>query len=693
MSEDHSGVLVLDDDAVVGATLASVLEPSGDIPADVVLEIAILPNYGRCLSIVGMAREIAGLTRTNFKLEIDARYLPFDRKAFDVNIEAPDVAPRYSGYVLEGITVGPSPGWLQRRLALAGLNPISNLVDVTNYVMLELGQPMHAFDLDRLPARNISVRRARPGECMYTLDQDVEPREDGSKEEPRELDESVLLITSGDKPVAVAGVIGGLDSQIHDDTTRVLLESANFDFITIRKAMSKLKIITDASTRFSRQVDPAMTVIAIQRATHLLEKIAGAKPDGGIADCYPRPAERRELVVKTSDISRTLGVELDVNEVTTSLERLGFTVEDAGDDALQIEIPGFRPDVTQAADVAEEVIRVIGFDRLENRLLDEPLPRQTQNTRWEYRRRVRNALSGCGLHDVVNYSLTTPESEARMTAAENGSGDAPPYVTIINPSTQDRSSLRRTILGSLMENVVRNHRVRERIALFEIGTVFLPERGDGKLPAEITRLGIVLSGPVRGASWADTTPRTVTFHDLKGIVESLVRRLHVEDVSFSSGSGSPYHPGAAAALLIGGEPVGSLGQIHPAVIEAYDLGERIVFAADVDIDRLTSASSDTYSFRPISRFPPVRQDLALVVDDDVPAQDVMTLVRKSAGDLLADIRLFDLFRGEQIGDGKKSLAFQLTFVSTDRSLSEKEVNAIRESMLEPLREKLGAKIR
>ncbi len=692
VSDDHSGVLVLEDDMTVGDRIAKVLEPSGDIAADIVLEIAILPNYGRCLSIVGMAREIAGLTRTNFKLELAAEPLPLDPKckSFDVKIEAPDIAPRYSGFVLKGVEVKPSPEWMQRRLALSGLKPINNLVDVTNYVMLELGQPMHAFDLDTLPAQNITVRRARPGETMYTLDQVTE---DTEADEPRELDESILLITSGDEPVAVAGVMGGLHSQVRDETKNLLLESANFDFIAIRKAMSKLKLITDSSTRFSRQVDPSTTVVAIQRSVNLLREVAGAEPEGAIADCYPTPAQRRSLTVKVHDISRTIGVQLTSEEVGSALARLGFTIEESDEHEVTIGIPGFRPDVTQTADVAEEVIRIIGFDRLEPRMLHEPLPRQTKNPQWELRKKVRGAFVGCGLHDCVNYSLTTPAAEARLLAGEAEKGEEPPYVTLLNPGSQERSSMRRTILGSLLENVVRNHRNRERIALFEIGSVFLPEKSEGKLPLEVQRAGVILSGPVAHPTWREPKPRASEFHDLKGIVVNVLEKLHVADYQFVPAKGAPYHPGVAAALVVNGEAVGTLGQIHPNVIEAYDLDDRVVFAADFEVDKITASSSSLYPFRRISRYPAVRQDLALVVNDHVPAADVLQALQDAAGPLLTEIRLFDLFTGEQLGEGKKSLAFELAFCAEDRSLAEKEINELREAILGPLEEKLGAVIR
>ncbi|MBN1442355.1 MAG: phenylalanine--tRNA ligase subunit beta, partial [Planctomycetes bacterium] len=462
LSEDHSGVLVLDPGAEPGTPVIDHRPPGPDALADIVLEIAILPSQGRCLSIIGVARELAAVARSSFRISLDAEHIPLKADAFDIEIRDPDLCPRYSGYVLEGLSVKPSPLWMQRRLVLAGHKPYNNLVDVTNYILAELGQPMHAFDLDRLPARNIIARRARPGETMYTLDQKLDEGPEGEKDPPRVLDDSVLLITSADEPVAVGGVIGGLESQIHEDTTNILLEAASFDPISIRRTMSLLKVTTESSVRFSRGVDPALTLVALQRAAHLLKEIAGARPAGAIADRYPRPREARRLEVRRESICRTLGMDLPAEEISSALARLGFEI-DAGrtdEETIAVGIPGFRSDVEIAADVAEEVIRVIGFDRLPARRLAEPLPRQRRSPSWEIRFGLRDRLVGAGLQDTISYSLTTPAAEKPLLPPWRGDGASPPYVEILNPASRERTSMRRTLLSGLMEAVARNHRHR-----------------------------------------------------------------------------------------------------------------------------------------------------------------------------------------------------------------------------------------
>jgi phenylalanyl-tRNA synthetase beta chain len=693
LADEHGGALILEPEAPEGRPLEEHRKPGPEAAADIVLDIAILPNYGRCLSIIGIARELAGLTRSSFRLHVEAEYLPLDPRAFAVTIAAPELCSRYSACAVLDVKVEPSPAWMQRRLALAGLKPINNLVDVTNYVMLELGQPMHAFDLDRLPAPAIEVRRARPAEAMHTLDQ--KPGEDGAMPPPHPLDPSLLLITSGGRAVAVAGVIGGRESQVFPETRAILLESANFDAIATRRAMMALRIATDSGVRFSREVDPALTVIAIQRAVRLLEEAGGYGAAGPIADVYARPAEARHIAVTAAEISRTLGVALGDGEIAAALERLGFTVSTEEGGRLDVRIPGFRTDVSIAADLAEEVIRAIGFDRLEPRLLDEPLPRQRRNVSWEMRKRLRAALVGCGLQEVLNYSLTTPEAERLLRAGGGQQGEDPPYVRIVNPSTQERSAMRRTLLAGVLECAARNHRLRPegRLALFELGLVFHPEAGDGVQPRESLRLSIVLSGPVSEPTWRDPEPRQAGFHDLKGIVEALLAKLRVADAALAPAGGAPFHPGIAAELCIGGRPAGALGQLHPAVRDAYGFEGRAVLAAELELEPWIEASREQHPYRPFSRFPAVRQDLALVVGEEVSADQVSSAIREAAGPLLASIRLFDVYHGKQVGEGKKSLAFELTYSADDRSLLEEEVNALRDAMLPELEKRLGAKIR
>jgi len=708
LSDDHEGILFLDlPNAKPGDKLHEHASIPRDAAADIVLEVAILPNYGRCLSIIGMARELAALTRSAFRLRLDAVHLPSDPNAVEIEITAPDLCPRYTGAILRGITVRESPPWLKRRLVLTGHKPINCVVDITNYVMVETGEPMHAFDLDRLPAPSIRVRRARAGETIATLDQKAPEGQDGSEAAPpppRELDSDMLLITSGDEPVAVAGVIGGLHSQIHDDTRSVLLEAANFDATSIRKTSARLKVMTESSYRFSREVDPNLTIVAIQRAAFLLREIADAEVEGvGLSDQFPGRAPKRELDVRLAMIRRSLGMDLAADEIASALSRLGFEVEPTSDPGtLHVEIPGFRNDVAIEADIAEEVIRVIGFDRLKPRLLEEPLPRQRRNPSWEIRRAIREYLAGAGLQEIVTYSLTHPDVEEKLTLGSNdektsdgdgGIGASGPRLTVLHPSTKERSSMRRTLLSGLLEIVARNHRERRRIALFEVGLVWRPEAGDGTLPAEIPQIAIALSGPIDEPTWADASPRSYGFFELKGLIEGLLDRHPLGDTRLERHRGAPWHPGIAARLIQGERTIGFLGEIHPSVLRAFDIEGRRVVAAVLDFEPWVDHASELRKFTPLLRFPPVRQDLSLVVAEEITTEAVENALRETAGPLLLSTRLADLYRGPQVGEGRKSLSFRLEYGAPDRSLTEEEVNAIRERILPLLRERIGAEIR
>jgi phenylalanyl-tRNA synthetase beta chain len=701
LTSDHTGVLFIDSpNPKAGDLVREQVAVPEDALADVVLDVAILPNYGRCTSIVGLAREIAALTRTSFRLELDATYLPIQANAFDIEIDDPDLCPRYTCHVLEGVRAARSPDWLERRLVLAGQKPINLLVDVTNYVMLELGQPMHAFDLDRLPARAIRVRRARAGETMHTLDQKPpEGATDRTLPAPRKLDPSLLLITSGtdpskSQPIAIAGVIGGFDSQIHDDTRTILLESANFDAVAVRKATQALKLNTDSSYRFSREIDPNLTAVAIGRAVWILTKTLGIPASGAICDRYPGRREPREIDVRLGEIERLLGMELSADEVTSALERLGFGVETAeAPDVLRVGIPGFRTDVSIAADVAEEVIRVIGFERLEGRHLAEPLPRQRRHRPWELRREIRSYLAGAGLQEILSYSLIDASIEARLDLASSGFEATGPYLSVLHPATEERVSLRRSLTTGLLEAVARNHRVRDRIALFETGLVWHTESGDGTLPAELLRLGIVVSGPIDAASWQDIEPRAYDYFDLKGILEGLAERLRLPPIDFERNDEAPYHPGVSARMVLGGRTVGTLGRLHPRVARSFDLDDRNVFVAAVDLEAWIHAARPSHPYLPYSRFPVLRQDLNLVVAEEIAADVVERAIVAAAGPLLTAVRLLNVYRGPQIGEGRKSLSFRMEFVAEGRSLEESEVNTLREAMLPRLRSAIGAEIR
>jgi len=686
LSDDHSGILVLDTDAAPGVPLADVL-------ADAVVEMDLTANLARAMNMVGIARETAAILDRPYRAPApvpppatgpagpggDAAEL------VDVVIEAPDLCPRYTARVVRHVTVGPSPGRLARRLRLAGMRPINNVVDATNYAMLEWGEPLHAFDYGRLQERagsarpRITVRRARAGERMVTLDL-----------VDRALDEETLLICDDAGPLAIAGVMGGRDSEVTAATTDVLLEAAAFDFISIRRTSRVQKLPSESAARFGRGVHPALTEAGSARACGLLHDMAGGATVAGSVDAYPRPPAPVTVTLPPGEIERVLGVSLPPDRVRAVLERLEFTVEPRAAGGLEVTVPPHRMDVALAADLLEEIARVHGYDRLPSTLLAGGLPVQRDNERLRVEEAARDALVLAGLHEVISYRLVSAEREAGLDREHHV--DPSQYVTLANPISPERASLRRSILTGLLEAVAGNLRFTDRAALFEVGPVF-HARPDA-LPHEPRRVGMVLTGPHAERSWRVDATRHLDFYDAKGAVETLLERLGIRGAQWRPDRHASMHPARTARVQVGETAIGHVGELHPRVREHWDLGDRPVAVADLDLEALQSlATGGEAAFVPLSPYPPSRQDLALIVDDGVPAADVETVIREAAGPLLADLELFDVYRGPQAGPGRKSLAWSLTFQAPDRTLESEQTEAARERIVGALRARLGAEPR
>lgn len=683
LSEAHEGILLLDDDAPVGTPLADYL-------GDEVLELEILPNMARCLSVLGVAREVAALTVGRARVPqptMLAEGEPISGKVH-VTIADPALSARYTATLITGVRIGPSPGWLQRRLRLAGVRPINNVVDATNYVMLEWGQPLHAFDYDVLVRRakgvpEITVRPARPREILVTLDGVT-----------RTLTPDRLVIADTAGAIAVAGVMGGAETEVTDGTTAILLESANFHFVSIRKTMQALKLPSEASARFGRGVPPAIAEPAAMRATELIRTLAGGTVAAGIADCYPAPQVPVVVSLSTGDAKRILGMDVAREEMARILTALEFTCEPEGETILRVTAPVSRLDigigVMGVHDLLEEVARIFGYDRIPVTDLADTLPPQRNNTAVEREDQVRDLLTVTGLQEIVTYRLTTPEREARLAPGAAVGGE--PCVRLANPVSADRTAMRRTLAAGILETMAQNARNRDRLWFFELGPVFLPVSGE-TLPAEPRRLGIGMAGPVAPASWREQEPARTDFFTLKGVVEALLTGLHLGEVTFDPVSHPLFAPGRSARVAVLGAAVGVLGEIHPQVRAAFDLAVSPVCLAELDLDRLLARMASSYPVRPIPRFPPVLEDVALVVEEAVPAAALSAAIRAAGGPLLADVRLFDVYRGEQLASGKKSLAFSLAFQAADRTLTDAEVEAEKRRILEAVSRELGALLR
>ena len=685
LSDEHTGILILPENAPVGTPLADYL-------GDVVLDLDLTPNLARCFSITGVAREVAALTGGALHLpdpSVVATGAPVEAK-IEIEIADPDLCPRYSAALITGVTIGPSPQWMQRRLLLAGMRPINNIVDITNYVMLEWGQPLHAFDYRLLRPRTaggpptIIVRRAHPGETMTTLDG-----------EAHALSDEMLLITDGGGPVAVAGIMGGLESEVTDETTDILLEAANFNNISVRRTAAALHIPSEAAQRFGRGVDPELTLVGLRQAAELMRTLAGGSVAEGFADAYPRPPAPKVIDFRVSEVERLLGVVLKAPTVTEMLESLGFTCEVLADGpadeaaVVRAHVPSFRLDVAIEADLVEEVARLYGYDRLPVTLMADALPTQHRDLDLELEEKVRDVLVGTGLTETITYSLTNLDSVARLTPDRQA--PAPEgYLRVTNPLTREQEYMRQTLMNTALETTAANLRFVDRVAIFEVAHIYLPRHG--ALPEEPRRLSIALAGPRDLRSWLTDADEDMDFYDLKGIVQTLCDRLGIEDAVYAPLEHPTYRPGRAAALTVQGSDAGVLGEVHPLVAANFDL-ERRVCLAELDLEVLLAAARPVRQYSEVSRMPTLKEDLAVVVDEGAPADAVEATIRRAGGALLIGVVLFDVYRGPQVGDGKKSLAYSLTFQAPDRTLTGEEAARQRERIIKALADAFGAQIR
>ncbi|HUW08853.1 MAG TPA: phenylalanine--tRNA ligase subunit beta, partial [Anaerolineae bacterium] len=574
----------------------------------------------------------------------------------------------------------------QLRLRRAGMRPINNIVDITNYVMLELGQPLHAFDYHILRAKPgeerpaIIVRRASAGEQMATLDGVM-----------RTFDGEMLLITDGQGPVAVAGVMGGLDSEVTDTTKEILLESANFDFLNVRRTSRLLGLDTDASKRFGRRVDPELSVKAAARAAYLMAELTGGSVVPVIGDLYPGRQPETVIEFDPAYAARILGVEIPTEEMVRILTSLEFQVTASPSKRLWVGIPSHRLDVTRPVDLVEEVGRVWGYDRFPTTLMRDELPPQRANVRLQGAELVRDLLTGTGLDEVITYSLVDIEDEGKLRP-QGPPPDPADYLHLRNPLSAQRDALRQMLLPSLLQTAHSNLRFLDRVAIFELGAAYLPAEGQ-KLPIEQRRLGIVLSGPREDRSWLSGQDRSLMgFYDLKGVVQSLLGGLGLQG-EFEPAQHPSFHPGRCARLSVDGQVIGVMGELHPLGRDAFDLPEQPVCALEFNLDQLLASWGAVHEMIPISAHPPVFEDIALVVDESVTAEQVERAIRSSGGRLLRDVQLFDIYRGPQVAEGKKSMAYALTFQSDSKTLQDTGVARQRQRIVQSLEKELGAVLR
>jgi phenylalanyl-tRNA synthetase beta chain len=655
LGDDHGGILELDASAALGSDVRELLGLD-----DVIFDLAITPNRPDAMCIIGVAREVAAHFGLPLTVPEPAPARAGPTLTVPVAIEAPDRCPRYLAWTAE-VAMGEAPAWMQQRLVKAGMRPISNVVDVTNYVLLERNQPLHAFDLDRLAGPGIVVRLAGDGEIITTLDGVA-----------RTLDASDLLICDGDRaPQALAGIMGGGDSEVSESTTRILLEAAYFEPMGIAKSSKRLKLRSESSARFERGIDPDAVASAAARAMELLVEVAGARVALESVDEYPRPATRPRIHVRTSKVNGVLGTSLTDAEVLDALRPLGIDVSGSGDD-IEAVPPTFRPDLEREIDLVEEVARRVGFGAI-GRTVPKPEHQVGGLTRRQQERRLAaDVLVGAGLSEAVTIPLVSPDAAARFSA------ETP--VTVANPLRAEESVLRPSLLPGLVAAAAHNvARGRADVALFEIGRVFLASETvldpTSALPHELEAIAGVLTGYERRAPVEPDRP--VDVYDAVGLVRALADGLGVADLRLEPEVVPGLDPKASGRVYAGPDGVGVVGVVAPGAAAASGLSDGAV-AFELDLDALTRAARVDREFHPLSSFPPSVIDLAFVVGDDVRAAQVIATLQTALGDLLESVRCFDEFRSEQLGEGRRSLAFALRFRAPDRTLTVAEVGELRQ---------------
>ena len=691
LGDDTAGIAVLEGaagEAAAGTPLDSVLPI-----AETVLELEITPNRPDCLAVHGIAREVhaitgAPLAPAAWDEDADAAGDDDVHELASVRVEVPELCPRFTARAFVDVEIGPSPLWLKARLTAAGQRPINNVVDITNYVMLLTGQPLHAFDLDRVPDGEIIVRAAAEGERMTTLD-GVE----------RTLDAASVLICDRDGPSGIAGIMGGQVSEVSDTTTRVLLEAACWNGNNILRTSNRLALRSEASTRFEKGLHPEMTMRAQAVASWLLVDLCGARLVPGTIDVDAGGFEPRDVAVRPERIDGLLGMEIPPDRVAEYLGRLGFGVDGAGE-GLRVSVPADRHfDITREVDVIEEVARVHGLDEH----LPVTLPRRRGPVGGLERhqsllRRAEDLLRDAGVDEAITWSFVEPGSARGLDPSHGGS------VAIHNPLSEDQSVMRTDLLGGLLAAVAHNvARGADRVALFESGRVYLPERPpaeggvlDGRFPGirpspvrEPHRIGCVVSGPARPASWREA-PGAADFYEAKGLIELLARALGVE-LTFAPASRPYLHPGRAAEVSLGGSTLGWVGELHPGVLKR--IGSPAAAAFELDAGPLLSAATvGIETYRDVTSHPGIGEDIAVVADRSIPAAEIKQVVLEAGGELLHDASVFDVYEGEQVGPGRRSLALRLDFRAPDRTLSDSDVAPLREAIVTAL-DGIGASLR
>jgi phenylalanyl-tRNA synthetase beta chain len=669
LSQNHEGILVLPSDAPLGM-------PLGEYMGDAVIDLEITPNRPDCLSVIGIARETAALTDQKVHIapiNYTESALPVASK-IAVEIQAPDLCPRYCAGLITGIKIKPSPKWMQDRLTACGMRPINNIVDISNYVMLEYGQPLHTFDYDKIVGQKIIVRRAGENEIMTSLD-GVE----------RKLNSKMLVIADAARSVAVAGVMGGANSEVTDKTVNILVEAASFKPACIYFTGNTLGLASESRYRFERGISAEMTLPALKRATQLIVELGDGQAAKGYIDNYPgqQPITPVELVF--SRVKKLLGVDISQSRIIKALQALGIEYQTISEEKITAVPPPWRSDIKIEADLIEEVARVIGYDQIPLTLLAEPLPHLTPDPIFDLKRNMARGLAADGFHEVINFSLVGLESLQKLDPDKAPVIDQP--IRVANPMTADMEYLRTTFRSNLLNSYSANRRYETgSIRLFEMGKIYLRREND--LPDERETLCAVMGGLRYAESWQDNDQK-LDFYDVKGLAEGLLLRLGLNP-TFIKARDKGLHVNKQADIYLSNTRIGVVGECHPKVALAFEIAEP-VYLIEIYLQALVSFSSVSRTYKPVPKFPAIVRDIALILDAGTIHQQVNTIIRDFP--LVEQVDIFDVYSGEQLEAGKKSLAYRISFRSAQHTLTDDEVDQVQQKILTRLSSELGAVLR
>ena len=662
--EPVHGLMILPSDAPLGMDIKEYLGLNKAI-----LDFEITSNRPDCLSMVGMARETAATLRTNYTMPNFNYEVKCSTNINDeLKVEVKDkLCRRYMARGVKNVKVESSPSWMQERLLEAGVRPINNIVDITNFVMLEIGQPMHAFDARQIESKTIVIEKANDGEKFTTLD-----------EIERELDSSILMIKDDSKSVAVAGIMGGLNSEIQDDTTEVIFESANFEGTNIRVSSKKLNLRSESSSRFDKDIDPNLSKLAIDRACALICELNCGEVMEGTIDIYNDVKEEGSITVNSTWINKFLGTEISKEEMKEALDSLDLITEIKNEDLI-ISIPTFRIDIAIKEDIAEEIARIYGYDKIPTTIFKVSTEREPKYKNELLTDKVIEIMVASGVNQSISYSFVSPKVFDKVNIPVDS--ELRNVVKIKNPLGEDYSVMRTTTLPSIMESLGRNYsRNNDYVRLFEIGRIYLPNEDEKQLPTEKNVLTIGIYGDC-------------DYLDLKGIVENIIDGLGISKAKYVRESENPsYHPGKTAALMVRNKKVGVFGEVHPDVTENYGINVNC-YVAELDLDSLFEASTTVKAYKPLPKFPAVTRDIALLCDDSILVAEIEETIRKAGGNLVEKVQLFDIYKGAQIPEGKKSIAYAIAYRDEKKTLEDKDISKVHDKILKALEHKLGAVLR